>query len=182
MKTYNVGDKVWWAKCGSQGVKVPCTVCYGKKEVIVILGNGDEVIVPCDFCGHGLEPPKGYLTEYQYIAEPELVTIQRISSDQTSCGEKREYHWGHYYLDANDIFDTIEEATERCAQIIADREQAKIDHPKYKDAKSYSWNAGYWLREIKSAERTIEYASKMARLCKSRSRTEKDKLEVPIRL
>jgi hypothetical protein len=177
IKTYNVGDKVWWAKCGTEEVKNLCPVCYGKLEVILTLGNNEEVVIPCDYCGHGIDKPKGYVIEYEYIAEPTQVSITSVRSETGCQGEKREYNYGYYHLDNKDIFDTLEEASERCAEIVAQKteDELKARHVKKVQYKSYSWNAGYHLRQIRDAERSISYHNQMVKICHERAREQKNR-------
>ena len=68
--TYNVGDIVFYASNDSREERIPCPVCFGKLQVIVILGNGTEVLVDCGYCGKGYEGPKGYVTKY--VREPRV--------------------------------------------------------------------------------------------------------------
>lgn len=79
-KVYKVGDWVWYATYESEEIKVPCPVCYGNKVVTVILGNGDEVAVECDYCGKGWQNALGYVTDYQRNpkAEQQQITKRRI--------------------------------------------------------------------------------------------------------
>ncbi len=48
MPKFKVGDTVWVAKCRYEPVQKLCPTCFGKKEVTLILGNGDSVILPCN--------------------------------------------------------------------------------------------------------------------------------------
>ena len=88
---YKVGDKVWYATFGNREVQVTCPVCYGNKVVIVVLGNGDNVEVECQFCQSGFNPPRGYITEYQHLPEAELVIIASCRIEQSIDGDKVEY-------------------------------------------------------------------------------------------
>ena len=176
MKQYNVGDKVWWAKCGTEEVKNTCPVCYGKLAVKLTLGNDEEVIIDCDYCGHGIDRPKGYVIDYEYIAEPTQVSITSVRSETGCQGEKREYNVGHYHLDYKDIFDTLAEASERCAVIVAQKteDDLKARHVKKSQYKSYSWNAGYHLRCIKESERQLAYHNQMVKVCHERAKEAKN--------
>lgn len=171
-KIYNVGDKVWEADCGTKEIKYPCPVCYGKKEVVLILGNDDRVILQCDFCKRGLGQPSGEITQYEYIAEPKEITITGVSIEQGCKGEKRKYHVRNSSFCAEDIFGTMEQATTRCAEKVAEKadENLKQRDVKNKVSKTYSWNAGYHMRAIAGAQRELEYHTRMAKICNDRSR------------
>lgn len=170
MQHYNIGDQVWHATYTSKPTQRPCPVCYGQKEVRLILGNGDEVLIPCDYCGHGMNDPTGYITEYEYTpnAEPFLIGSVTLSKDSV------EYRSGCNVLYPQDIFGTKEEALARAAakgeqQRLDDETQAhRIKHNHYK---TYAWNAGYHMRQVTDAKRRIAYHEKMARICKERSKT-----------
>jgi len=174
MTKYNIGDKVWWARCEMVSVKEPCSVCFGKMQVILILGNGDEVVLPCDYCGKGWEIPRGYTRAQKYIAEPKQVIITSRKSEATCSGEKHTYYINPYTpLDDDRVFATLEEATKKCAEILQQKtkdESTKAELIKYDTQKAFSWNAGYHMKIVKQAKRDIEYHERMAQLCKERSR------------
>jgi len=174
MKQYKVGDEVWWARCGTREVRKPCPICFGDKKVTLTLGNGDEVVLPCDYCGHVLgEEPSGMITEYEYLAEPEPATITRISSEITIAGTEYEYFAGCYRIEDEMLFDTELGAIMKCAEVKEKLEKEQITRAEYIKAdklKSYSWNAGYHLRNAKKDRKSAEYHEKMAILCKDRAK------------
>jgi len=173
-----VGDRLWWARWERHSQQPePCPVCYGKLEVTVILGNGDTVTTPCDFCGKGYDGPKGYVNEYGPLATAELVTISSVTATETEAGTDYEYRvrisdnsW--YMPEAEDLFATEAEALTR-AEEKAEAERARLEksseYLKHKAHKSFSWHAGYHLREAKHNRRQAEYHERMAVLCKAKS-------------
>jgi hypothetical protein len=178
MKEYRVGDIVWVAECAPYVEKrVLCPVCFGKKEVTLILGNGDSVILPCGNCQAGYDQPTGYVTIHEPVVRASQKRIDRVEIIETEEGQVREYGaelfasgCGTTYqaLDNNKIFDTEVEAL-RKAQHDAE-EISKNQNPKAKLDKSYSWNAGYHMRHAKRLREEIEYHEKQAILCKSRTK------------
>ena len=176
MRKRKVGDTVWVASCGSKKVQKPCPICFEKKEVTLILGNGDSVILPCEYCGHGFDKPTGTIDEYEYIAEPKQMTVTTVSIKATSEGERIEYQCGHRTLDAIDVFDSEGEARvtadETARQKKQDDETVAERIKEYK-RKSFAWNAGYHLREAERDRRSAEWHEENARLCKLRSREAK---------
>lgn len=173
MKKYKVGDVVWWANYGIKQVTKECPICFGKKEVTLILGNEDRVILPCQYCKNGYEAPTGIREEYKYVTEATLKTITSIKTNQNTQGEVVEYMSGNYYLPIEDIFDTKEDALIRSkakAEEAQSERDKKIEYIKKDKQKSFSQNAGYWLQQIKIAEANIERYKKYARLCKARAR------------
>ena len=164
---------MWYSNYGVQPVKKPCPLCFGTKEVTLILGNGDEVILECTYCTKGFEAPTGCVTEYEYVATAEQRTITTINSTITANGEEHEYMCGYARLNNEDVFDTEEEALahSKYKEEEARKEQeTKIEYLKAKASKGFSWNAGYWLRQIRDAKRDIESWEKKAILCKTRAR------------
>ena len=179
-KVYNVGDMVWVANFRSEEIKVPCPVCYGNKHVVVVLGNGEKVEVECDYCGHGFEGPRGYVIEYQYLPSVEYISITGKEVKKTQKGIEIEYNhllsgeYDHSYssMHLKDIFDTEEEAYQFAIEK-AEKYQSEQDNKiKYKNEKSYTWNAGYHMREAKSKQHDAEYHLKKAQLCKQKSKSD----------
>jgi hypothetical protein len=180
LKDLKINDTAWWAKCGTKDVKIPCPVCYGKLKVTVILGNDEWFETPCDYCGSKTwEGAKGYVIEYQWVAEPEVFVVAGISSECGGEGCKVQYKTHHGYLiDAEELFESKEAAQVRCDERIAEHdaeEKARLAWGKENSKKSYSWHVGYYKREIKEAERKIEYAK--ARLIPCQAKAKEDKVK-----
>jgi hypothetical protein len=169
-KVYKVGDWVWYATYDSEEIKVPCPVCYGNKVVTVILGNGDEVTVECDYCGKGWQNAPGYVTEYQRIpkAEQHMITKRRIEDGRD--GEEIEYISSSYILRIEQMFDDEQEAYDYAVGLAEKVTQDNLDKPKYKNEKSYTWNAGYHLKNAASKRKEAEYHEAKAKICKARSK------------
>jgi len=172
-KRYSVGDIIWHSRYGMNPTVKTCPICDGKKEVTLILGNGDKVILECAYCQRGYNNPTGTVTVYEYIAVAEQRTITAINSVISAIGEEREYKCGYDTLGNDDIFDTEEEALarSRCKAEEASRNQeTKIEYLKKDKYRSFSWNAGYWLRQIHEAEKNIERWKEKAKICEVRSK------------
>ena len=169
-KVYKVGDWVWYATYDSEEIKVPCPVCYGNKVVTVILGNGDEVAVECDYCGKGWQNALGYVTEYQRIpkAEQRMITKRRIEDGRD--GEEIEYIGSQYILNIAQMFDNEQEAYDYAVGLAEKATQEALDKPKYKNEKSYTWNAGYHLKQAKSKRNEADYHEAKAKICKTRAK------------
>jgi len=173
MKEYKVGDSVWHASCGTKQIEKLCPICFGKKQVKLILGNDDEVTLPCNYCRLGLGSPRGRVTEHEYIAKPEQVVITEIEMKVTASAIERKYWSGCYLFDESDIFDSEGEALARCLEVVAKKQKEESTRAEYikKDRqKSFSWNAGYHLREAAKARKDAEYHERNAVLCKSRTK------------
>ena len=175
-KKYSVGDTIWHSRYGMNQVVKICPICFGKKEVTLILGNGDEVILECANCSQGYNNPTGTVTEYEFITEANQRTITAINLVITAGGEEREYKSGYETLNNDDIFDTEEEALTRSKHKVEEANKAqetKIEYLKKDKRRSFAWNASYWLRQIREAEKNIERWEKKAKLCEAKSRIEK---------
>lgn len=163
MKEFNVGDVVWWAKCGRNDVSITCPVCIGKRKVVVILGDGEQVETDCDYCGKGYEGARGVVTEYQWVAAIEQVSIDKKEVNESEKGRSVEYRHGYHCLDSTNVFDTKEGAEARVEEMIETHnkeESDRIARGKYNNLKSYSWHVGYHQRELKRAQHDMEYHSK----------------------
>jgi len=178
---FKVGDRPWWAIYERlTNVEIPCPVCYGTLEVTLVLGNGDEVRLPCDYCGKGYNGPKGYVHEYQAVAKAERVTIGRVTVTETASGQEREYRVAKNVEDGScwmpapeDLFETEAEANARATEKAeADRleHETCAEYIKKKTHNSFSWNAGYHMREAKRHRHDIEYHERMAVICKARGK------------
>jgi len=173
MAKFKIGDKVWHARyLRGVAVQVPCPVCYGKLKVTLILGNGDRIELPCDYCGKGTYGiPTGYDTEYQTVNEPEQITIEEMDVKITSNGENVEYRVGHRIYYEKNLSAIREEAVLRSDELRKEYEESekkRNDYIKEDVKKSFAWNAGYHLRKAKSAETEAEYHRGKAKLCKDR--------------
>ena len=173
---FNIGDVAWYARTGVSPIEEPCPVCYGKRAVVVILGNGDEVTVPCSFCGPGIEPPSGITKTYRIAPAAVRVTI---TGREIRDGETTEitYHGpgGSFYY-SNTLFATEAEALvaskELCEKEIHVRE-TRSAYIKGDKVKSFAWNVGYHLRAARDMREKIAYHERMAVVCKSRSKEAK---------
>lgn len=160
MKEYKIGDKVWWAHCDTREVAYDCPVCFRKKKVTIILGDGSLIETPCDYCGKGYEGPKGYEKEWEWVAAPELITIDGVSVDERDGERNVRYSHCNYSLYPEDVYDTQEEAQKRCEERSAEHaeQQKQNKHARAQSShKSFSWHVGYSRKKIKELEREIEW-------------------------
>lgn len=174
-KEYIIGDMVWWAHADTKHVTKDCPVCFRSRKVTVILGDGEHVETPCDFCGKGYEGPRGYIEEYEWVAAVKQVTIDRKEVHESNGERKIDYYNGQYQtLESNDIFAEKTGADARILEKIAEHEvevARNIAVRKEYNTKSYSWHVGYHRREIKKAEKSIEWNSKKVTAMKALAKT-----------
>jgi hypothetical protein len=178
MKEYNIGDKVYWAVYDRKDTIKPCPVCFGKKVVIVILGNDEKVETPCNYCEKGFESSTGYVKEYEWVSKVELVGITAKEVKENSEGRFIEYRYGHYCLDSKDIFDTPEQAEIRVAEKIKEKEIE--ENQRYQSIKnnklmSLSWSIGYHQKRVRDAEKEIKYHSEKVKIVKALNTNNDDK-------
>jgi len=172
MQEFKIGDKVWVAGWGQIAKDVPCPACYTKREVTLILGNGDHIILPCEGCSQGYMPPTGYVTEYEFSSEPEIHIITGIETRQTEKGVDVEYRASQYCLPADRVFDNESDARaegEKMAAEQHEKERTRAEYIKHDKNKKYSWNAVYHLREAKRKRKEADGHEEKAKLCKERA-------------
>lgn len=174
---FNIGDTVYYAAAGNKRIDIPCPICFGKRQVTLILGNGDSVELPCQYCGNGFDTPRGYIEEYEYIAEASPFLITGISINTTESGEKREYRSGsdncYHNLHEDKCFATIEEALQAAISVketMENEQKTRTEYIKKDKQKSFAWNAGYHMREAKRNRKDAEYHEEKAILCKAKDK------------
>lgn len=155
---WKIGDSVWVPRAHAFNEEiVSCPVCFGKRRVVVILGNDEHVSVPCEMCGVGYEGPRGTVRVRRAGGEVEPHTISSISYRNEAfvyCG----YH-GMSFAE-NEAFDTHEEAE---AALVPMLEQAKADAERMfasnidNAAKKHSWSVGYGRSCIARLKRELAY-------------------------
>jgi len=175
MNEIKIGDRVWIASYETRKVQKECPVCFGNKEVTLRLGNGDEVLLDCDYCGHGFHDPTGYVTCYERTPKAEPVIVQRIASEVSEDGTTYRYHFnGMRYVER--VYTSQEEALVAAHEKAAweQKEEDERTHRLKRNVnKSFAWNAGYHLREAAECRRRAERHDRKAVLCKARIPTEK---------
>lgn len=176
MTNWKVGDRPWISKAVYEEVIHDCPVCFGKKEVVLILGNDDRVTLPCDYCGKGWEGPRGYVIETEFSIGVEQLTIDSIEATFTFDGEKRRYIlFGSRCASDEDLCVTKEQAEEKSREWIAKdiiEKSTRAEYIKHNVHKTFSWNAGYHLREAKRDESSAAHHRERAILCKAKVKDE----------
>jgi len=173
-RALNIGDKVWMARWGQREERIVCPVCYGRLAVVLTLGNGDNVALACDFCGHGLEPPCGTIPDWHDNPEAELIEITSRNMRDDNGTEKWSYHFKvHFCVDSEDLFDSEADAMAYAVEKTAEQTESnwrRMETRKNGGYRSYAWNAGYHMREAADHRKQAEYHDARAVVCKDRSR------------
>lgn len=172
MAKYKIGDVLWFAQYNYTQVKKPCPVCFQKKEVTLILGNGDQIILPCQLCAARYDPPSGFVMEYEYTTKPEMIIIDRITTDSADEGKAR-YYSNCRVFDEDALFVDKADAETKIIELKIKLEQEQSERAEFikkNQNKSYSWNAGYHMREAKHHREKMEYHENMAVICKAKAK------------
>ena len=148
-----------------------CDICFGKKKVVVILGNDDQVTIDCSACELGFDAPLGRTRDHKWISGAEKKLITEVETRQDISGEKVEYRSDGWCLKPEDVFNTKEEAEARAEIICKDyqyEQDTKAIYLKKDKTKNYAWNAGYHLRNAKKLRQQAEDHDRKAILCKGK--------------
>ena len=158
---FQIGDTMWAVEHSPKQIKVPCPVCAGKRQVELILGDGEHVWTDCDGCGLGYERARGFVEEYVWTPGARRFVIAGVASMHggddwylTSEGGSQE--------NLKNLFATEAEALaqaekNRAAQI---ERNMMAGQRKRKDAGNRATRDAYYhRREIKECERKIAWHS-----------------------
>lgn len=173
MPQFVVSDKAWYAKCQWEPIRQTCPTCFGKKEVTLILGNGESILLPCGGCAPGYNPPTGYISEYDFVVKPEPITITGMNIEIDGGEERVRYNSGSYCFDDTDVFPTEEEArikAEAKKKELDEEQRTRAEHIKKNVHKSFSWNAHYHMREAKRHRKDALYHDEKAQMFNSKAR------------
>jgi len=173
-KIFNVGDTVYIASHGNEQEQKPCPVCFTKREVMLTLGDGTEIMLPCGYCSRGYEPPTGYVSEYVVGGRVTQVTIATVQVEIGKDGKAAGYsHTDNHWSKQVNTFATRDEA-----QVYADmlsaaykvEQDTRAEYIKKDVYRSYSWNVGYHRREAKRDRESADRHDKLLVICKERSK------------
>lgn len=158
---FNIGDKAWVGVWSSHAPHYEtCPDCGGTGRLRVTFHDETQVSIECRNCAEGYDPPTGKVIVYRHKGKAEQVTI---SGFETRDGKMRWHYnlhrYGYNIADDDQVFDTEQAALEFVQKKIEADEKEKIEriHTKEKDTRTWAWNASYHRREIKEAQRRLEY-------------------------
>lgn len=155
MEFLTPGTKVFLASYENREFIMKCPDCFGKRFLMVILGDDSRVTIACEGCSAGYDPPTGINKLYQASGRVVEATVTGIDVREG----KVEYHTTAGYRESYDVFRTREEAEIR-AKVVGD-EQAHRDllhfFGKEQPTRKWSWNATYHRREAKNAKQSLAY-------------------------
>lgn len=169
---YEIGQYVFLASfCSHASEYVTCPDCGGTGRIRVTFHDETTVSIPCANCSKGYEEPTGRIHVYCRKGKAKKARISGVNISGGKVEYRAEYHSfdddgrmyeGYDLIDEDKIFFTEVEAQSR-ADIMAaeyDAEERERIFKKEKDQRSWAWNASYHRKEIKEAERRLEYHKK----------------------
>ena len=165
---FEVGATLWWCGAAPTSETIQCPDCAGKRQHLVILGNGEEVYLDCATCGH-CRDSTGYIDRTVYKFMPELYT----TIDVDIHGKDVYYKSVDNNVNAKALFATEAECAVDCGrrqkQSEANSEEQIIRNIKSK-RRGLAWSVHYWARQIKDREREVVAAKKRYRISKEKKR------------
>lgn len=171
MREWKKGDEAWIASFSHRDVERPCPICCGQRTVRVILGDETIVQTPCDYCGKGLEGPRGYVIEDEREPKAEPITITSVASVD---GVVRDvFYRDHYVARPGSVFETEDEAIAHAREMEKEtlaEEARRSDRGRRNTVQTLSWSIGYHMREAKEGRRRAEYHEARAVVLKGRKK------------
>jgi hypothetical protein len=155
MTKFNIGDTAYRAHAGQEQIWITCPECLGSGRLHVIMGDDSEVSIHCVCCERGYEGSPGKIQTYKFMGEARVGIITAVEMREG----KLKYSlsgWSEYN---GNIFATREEALERSKTLVLEHDAEEIKRLGYKEKqnKTWAWNVTYHRREIREAQRRIEY-------------------------
>lgn len=157
---FEVGQQVWVADFSPLDPSYEtCPDCGGTGRLRVIFHDETQVSIACQNCALGYDPPTG------------RIMVRRVAPNARQaiiCGyeshDKIRWHVDsvancYRIFDDEKVFVTQAEAQARAESDAAEYEanERKRLFEKEQDTRSWAWNASYHRKQIKEAQRQIEY-------------------------
>lgn len=155
---FAIGDTLYHPGRGSRQVTIPCPVCAGKLAIVVELGSGERVGVPCDGCGHGFEGPRGTITEWVWEPAVRPFVIDEIVSFSQHDGWRVKDPTGDV-CDFNDLFTSEFEAFAASTEACRRQHESNMQSRQHKrgNVQRQGWSIQYHRQQIKDLERQIAW-------------------------
>lgn len=165
---FNVGDTIWISRFDRCTEWVPCPVCFTKRKVTVILGDGTAIETPCNYCGNGFEESSGYVEKQTATPKAMSCVVTAVYEEVTAAGRKVEYRCDTWCVYEHKAFAAREEALAAAVTLATEQNAQEREYRaglKEYSYKSYSWHVGYHKREAKEHRRQAEYHEARAVEC-----------------
>jgi hypothetical protein len=169
---YEIGQKLWLASWDSSEDWITCPDCGGTGRLRVTFHDETTVSIECAGCASGYNPPTGYVRVYNRHAKALPVTITGV---EVRDGKTEWRTDSHYCPDECDLYDNENDclAGALLKAKKADQEEREKIGAKEKPTRTWSWNATYHRKQIKEAQRNLEYHTKKLAAANLKSRSEK---------
>lgn len=161
---YQIGQELWLASFEQKQDSVPCTDCGGTARIRCIMHDNTIVSVECGACRRGYLGSNGKNTVWTRRPEVKRGTITGVDAQQ---GEVTRYYFRfsdcqNHIIDEDRLFDNKEAAETKAAALAEEYNAEEIARiaKKEKDTRSWAWNASYHRKQIKEAQKSIEYHTK----------------------
>lgn len=154
---FEFGEKVFTVSvCSGARKEVACRICFGKKIVALILGNGEQQPIECEACRNGAFGPTGLETIHTIESRATEGTVTGLTFDRDWSVEVSRY--GPYKV--TEVYRTLDEAEAARERL---HKEAVINEAKRRDEQlghkknGHTWSARYHKQAIERLERQIEY-------------------------
>jgi hypothetical protein len=172
-KRYKIGDQVWQPRYENVKLEKTCPMCFGKKQVVLILGDDSQCVTECNYCGLGFNGSRGFVEDWEFIVDARPMAITNVRIVESVDGDKIEYMSDCYYLDPYDTKEEALEVAQKMADIEKERREKCSFNSKEDKKKALSWNAGYHVRCANDAKRKLEYHEARAKIFKDKIKEKK---------
>jgi hypothetical protein len=180
VKEFQIGQTVYVAttKTGAERTQVICPECRGARKLTVTLGDGSTVSIDCATCELGLMGSQGHRDLVRIEPDVKTLVIDRIEINlQRGNGpdEKVTYWCDHYGYDSSRVFANEQHALLMAKSLAFEaRQEAEARlFQKEKPARTWAWHVTYHRKEIRDAEKKIEYHSKKLGIARQHAKEEK---------
>jgi len=155
---YQIGQQVWRAGW-TQVIEnhITCPDCGGTGRIRVTFHDETQVSIDCQRCGPGYNPPRGYLIVHDRKPAAMSTTITGVEIENSNAVIWKTADC--YQVEEQNLFDNEADCLNRAKAMAeeADKEEQDRVYNKEKDTRTWAWNAQYHKREIKEAQKKIEY-------------------------
>lgn len=167
---FKIGDSVWIPRFNMVDKPVVCPDCLGRKALTVIMGDDSKVSIECTGCSQGYDPARGYIVlhEWKPTIEPTTVDTIKLNGDGWLYSGNR-----FYEQPESGVFATDAEAMARAVEMGKAHEADELDrleNRKENTRRTWAWNATYHRRELKEAQRRVEYHSSKLNVAKAKAK------------
>jgi ribosomal protein S27E len=172
---HKIGDLVWVSSGRTTQVFVTCPDCGGNRHIKLTMYDGTEHTIDCGRCSSGFNPPSGRVYYYEYKATAKKGLVCAIELDSDRVEYRVDFYDGHRYCVKDcDIFNDESAALARAEVIEREHNAEQISRiqKKEKDTRTWAWHVSYHRKQIKDAEKSIEYHTSKLNAAKTHVKSE----------